>query len=493
MRLLFLMPCQRCFEMLSLPVGGRKKEVFVPSGYIRSQTSRIAVLQRLLDAALVIGSLYLATLFYGVPFGKYLVEVSIVAALSFYAVGQARGIYGSWRISSIKNEVSAIALVWVMTFALILVMAFITKTSADFSRRVMLTWLVLTPSLLIGVRLVVRGVLYEMRRHGRNTRSVAIVGVNRAALKLAEKIDAMPWAGLVFKGYYDDRSVDRLPPEALAMLAGDDIQLLRQARAGEIDIVYITLPMIAEQRILELVNALADTTASVYFLPDFFIFNLAHARWVNLDGMAVVSVFEAPFYGVDGWVKRIEDVVLGSLIMAAIALPMLVIAIAVKLTSPGPIIFRQRRYGLNGEVLYMWKFRSMMVCEDGVNVPQAKRGDARITPLGAFLRRTSLDELPQFFNVLQGTMSVVGPRPHAVAHNEEYRRLIHGYMLRHKVKPGITGWAQVNGWRGETDTLEKMQKRVDCDLQYIQEWSLWLDLKIVWMTIWCVFRGKNAY
>jgi len=185
--------------------------------------------------------------------------------------------------------------------------------------------------------------------------------------------------------------------------------------------------------------------------------------------------------------------VLGSLIMAVIALPMLAIAIAMKLTSPGPIIFKQRRYGLNGEVLYVWKFRSMTVCEDGVNVPQAKRGDTRITPLGAFLRRTSLDELPQFFNVLQGTMSIVGPRPHAIAHNEEYRRLIHGYMLRHKVKPGITGWAQVNGWRGETDTLEKMQKRVECDLQYIQEWSLWLDLKIVWMTIRGGFKGKNAY
>ena len=465
----------------------------VSGGYIRSQTSRIAVLQRLLDAALVIGSLYLAALFYEIPFGKYLVAVSVVAALCFYAVGQARGIYGSWRSSSIISEISAVILVWVMAFAVILAMAFLTKTSADFSRRMMLTWLLLTPSLLIGVRLVVRGLLHEMRRHGRNTRSFALVGANHAALKLVDKLNATPWTGLVFKGYYDDRSVDCLPPETLAMLAGDLSRLLMRARAGEIDIVYIALPMRAEQRIIELVNALADTTASVYFLPDFFIFDLAHARWVNLNGMPVVSVFETPFYGVDGWIKRIEDVVLGSLIMAVIALPMLAIAIAMKLTSPGPIIFKQRRYGLNGEVLYVWKFRSMTVCEDGVNVPQAKRGDTRITPLGAFLRRTSLDELPQFFNVLQGTMSIVGPRPHAIAHNEEYRRLIHGYMLRHKVKPGITGWAQVNGWRGETDTLEKMQKRVDCDLQYIQEWSLWLDLKIVWMTIRGGFKGKNAY
>jgi putative colanic acid biosynthesis UDP-glucose lipid carrier transferase len=157
------------------------------------------------------------------------------------------------------------------------------------------------------------------------------------------------------------------------------------------------------------------------------------------------------------------------------------------------VLFKQRRYGLKGEVVHVWKFRSMAVCEDGANIQQAKPDDARVTPLGAFLRRTSLDELPQFFNVLQGTMSVVGPRPHAVAHNEEYRRLIQGYMLRHKVKPGVTGWAQVNGWRGETDTLEKMQKRVECDLQYIQSWSLWLDLKIVWLTIWRGFGGHNAY
>jgi putative colanic acid biosynthesis UDP-glucose lipid carrier transferase len=165
----------------------------------------------------------------------------------------------------------------------------------------------------------------------------------------------------------------------------------------------------------------------------------------------------------------------------------------VKLSSPGPIIFKQRRYGLKGEVFYVWKFRSMRVCEDGVTIAQAKPGDSRFTPFGAFLRRTSLDELPQFFNVLQGKMSVVGPRPHAVTHNEQYRHMIHGYMLRHKVKPGITGLAQVNGWRGETDTLNKMQKRIEADMQYIHEWSLWLDLKIVFKTILFAFKGKNAY
>jgi putative colanic acid biosynthesis UDP-glucose lipid carrier transferase len=189
----------------------------------------------------------------------------------------------------------------------------------------------------------------------------------------------------------------------------------------------------------------------------------------------------------------VEDLVLGSLIMLLIALPMLVIALAIKLSSRGPVFFRQRRYGLNGEELRVLKFRTMTVMEDGVEVKQAVKDDERVTRLGAFLRRTSLDEIPQFIQVLIGDMSIVGPRPHAVSHNEQYRSLIPGYMLRHKVKPGITGWAQVNGWRGETDTLEKMTKRVEYDLIYIRDWELWVDLKIIAMTVFGVLRGKNAY
>ena len=211
----------------------------------------------------------------------------------------------------------------------------------------------------------------------------------------------------------------------------------------------------------------------------------------SLVSIPAPSLHETPFYGVDGWVKRLEDLLMASLILLLI--PMLIIAAAVKLTSPGPVLFKQRRYGLNGSVVEVWKFRSMTVTEDGDRVIQAQKNDARITPLGAFLRRTSLDELPQFFNVLQGTMSVVGPRPHAVAHNEQYRGLIRGYMLRHKVKPGITGWAQISGWRGETETLDKMAMRVKHDLDYVKNWSLWLDLKIIFLTVFKGFVNKSAY
>jgi putative colanic acid biosynthesis UDP-glucose lipid carrier transferase len=231
----------------------------------------------------------------------------------------------------------------------------------------------------------------------------------------------------------------------------------------------------------------------VFLVPDLFVFDLLHSSWISLDGIPMISVFDTPFYGVDGWLKRFEDIVLASMILTLISIPMLVIAIATKLTSPGPVIFKQRRYGLNARVMEVWKFRTMTVCEDGEDIAQATKGDMRVTRLGAFLRRTSLDELPQFINVLQGRMSIVGPRPHAVSHNEKYRKLLHGYMLRHKVKPGITGWAQINGWRGETENLEKMKYRITYDMEYISNWSLWLDFKIIMRTLLIVVRDRNVY
>jgi putative colanic acid biosynthesis UDP-glucose lipid carrier transferase len=253
------------------------------------------------------------------------------------------------------------------------------------------------------------------------------------------------------------------------------------------------LPLRAERRVQAVLDRLADTTASVYIVPDFFVFELHHARWTNIGGLPAVSVCENPFYGVDGVIKRVIDLVVGSVLLACASIPMLLIAAAIKLTSPGPAIFKQKRYGLDGRPIEVWKFRSMRVCENGPVVTQATKHDPRVTPLGAILRKTSLDELPQLINVLQGTMSLVGPRPHANAHNELYRKQVQGYMLRHKVKPGITGLAQVSGWRGETDTLEKMQRRVECDHQYIRNWSPWLDLKILARTILVVVSRQNAY
>jgi putative colanic acid biosynthesis UDP-glucose lipid carrier transferase len=251
--------------------------------------------------------------------------------------------------------------------------------------------------------------------------------------------------------------------------------------------------MATQPRIMKLLDALNDTTASIYFVPDMFINNLMQGRIEAVGKVPVVAVCESPFTGVNGMIKRGSDIVLSILILLLVSPIMLMIALCIMFTSPGAIIFQQRRYGLNGEQILVSKFRSMTVCEDGDTIQQAHKNDSRITPVGAFLRKTSLDELPQFFNVLQGRMSIVGPRPHAVAHNELYRTMIKGYMVRHKVKPGITGWAQVNGWRGETDTLDKMKMRIDYDLAYLQNWSLALDLYIIFKTIIVVIKDKHAY
>ncbi len=264
-------------------------------------------------------------------------------------------------------------------------------------------------------------------------------------------------------------------------------------RANGINEVYITLPLGSQPRILELLEGLQGTTASIYFVPDVFGISIIQGRLQDMNGVAVVGICETPFTGTNELIKRLSDIVLASIIVVLISPVLLAIAIGVKLSSPGPVIFRQRRNGLDGSEITVYKFRSMRTMDDGSVVAQATKDDPRVTPFGAFLRRTSLDELPQFFNVLQGSMSIVGPRPHAVAHNEQYRQIIKAYMVRHKVKPGITGWAQINGLRGETETIEKMKARVEYDLEYLRNWSLGLDLQIIVRTLRVVLFDRKAY
>jgi putative colanic acid biosynthesis UDP-glucose lipid carrier transferase len=405
------------------------------------------------------------------------------------------GVHHLWRGSSPRREFGRLLWAWFMVIMALLFFAFSTRTSTEYSRRVFLSWFVLTPLVLIVWRGWLQIILGELRKRGLNTRNVAIVGARELGTYLARTILDEPWMGLRPIGFFDDRkpSGDRpLSQEPIEVIGNLDA-LLNHAREGRVDIVYITLPMRAEARIQELIAKLSDTTVSVYMVPDFFMFDLLRATWGNVGDLPVVSISESPFYGVDGVVKRLEDIVISSLLLLAISVPMIMIAIGVKLSSPGPIIFRQYRYGLRGNRIEVWKFRTMTVQENGSDVVQAQKNDPRVTRFGSFLRRTSLDELPQLLHVLQGTMSLVGPRPHAVVHNEQYRKLIGRYMLRHKVKPGITGWAQINGWRGETDTLDKMQRRVEYDLAYIHNWSLWLDFKIILLTAFLVFKDKNAY
>jgi putative colanic acid biosynthesis UDP-glucose lipid carrier transferase len=453
---------------------------------------------RLTDASMILIAHLIATYFReDVKLIQVVTSVAtLLAVMTFGIIADANGLYSSTLRSAPRRvEIGKIWLSWGVTPPILLTMAFATKTGDLYSRVVTLTWFVLTPVLVTFWRQSFRKLEEALHRRGVATRTVYIVGATKMGALIAQRIMDDPSSALRVEGYFDDRDPERLQPMPAALGApkGGLDGLLELARKGKADIVYIALPLRAESRISEMVRKLADSTASVYVVADFLVFDLVHAQWSNVHGMPVVSVFESPFYGVNGWLKRVEDLVLGTIILMIIAVPMLAIGLGVKLSSAGPVFFRQRRYGLNGEEIRVLKFRSMTVTEDGATVKQATKNDQRVTPFGAFLRRSSLDELPQFLNVITGEMSIVGPRPHAVSHNEMYRRMIHGYMLRHKVKPGITGWAQVNGWRGETDTLEKMEQRVSHDLHYIQNWGLLFDLKIILKTVFGSGTRQNAY
>jgi putative colanic acid biosynthesis UDP-glucose lipid carrier transferase len=299
--------------------------------------------------------------------------------------------------------------------------------------------------------------------------------------------------GVKVQAFFDDRRRDRLTGEHHAALMGTLADVPRYVAEHGIQIVYITLPISRHPRLLTLLDGLRDSTVSIYFLPDIYAFNPLGARIECIDGVPLLAVQESPFAGPAALVKRLVDIGAAAAALLVLAIPMLLIALLIRLTSEGPVIFKQRRYGLDGEPIVIFKFRTMTVVEDGdLSYTQVLRGDSRVTQLGAFMRATSLDELPQLFNVLQGTMSLVGPRPHAIAVNEQYRHLIPSYMLRHKVKPGITGLAQVHGYRGGDD-LASMTKRIEYDLAYMQHWSLGLDMQIIWRTAALVWNDRNAF
>lgn len=451
--------------------------------------------QRVIDAALIALTHLFVCWMYDDTWRSPMTGATAAAIITFQWFAEMRGLYRAWRSERVWREAREVLETWLLVVAALVLAGFVTKTSALFSRVVTTGWFIIVPLSLSVVRLIGRTAMGRVRAQGRNTRRVAVLGMTEGAERLVAAIAERPGLGLRVIGVYDDRGEDRRHAiaRADAKHIGSVDNLIRDAREGKFDFVYIALPLRAEARIGVILRELADTTVTVYMLADFFTFDLLHARWGQIGNMPVVSIYDSPFRGVNGWIKRAEDLVIGSIIVTLIAIPMLIVAIAVKVSSPGPVFFRQRRYGLNGREIRILKFRTMTVCEDGPSVQQATKNDQRVTPLGRFMRRTSLDELPQFLQVITGEMSIVGPRPHAVAHNEQYRALIHGYMLRHKVKPGITGWAQVNGYRGETDVVDKMSRRVEHDLEYIQNWNLLLDLKIIFMTVFGSMVRKNAY
>ncbi len=462
---------------------------------VRTHRSFVDVAYRLLDAAAILCATLVATRYTDQEHIENLAVVGATTLLVHSIAIEVSGLYRSWRGARLGTELWCVLINWLYTAPAVLGIGLVTRFNAEFSYQTKLVWLALTPVAMACGRILSRGVLKSLRRRGLNSRSFAICGINQLGFQLAENIQASPELGLSLAGFFDDRPASRIDEEIEEKCprVGTLSKLVDMAKRGEVDMVFITFPMRAEKRIRDYLEKLGDTTASVYIVPDFFVFQMLHARWNQINGLPIVSVFETPISGIDGVLKRGFDLVVASLALVVLAVPMAIVALLIKYSSPGPVFFRQRRYGLVGEEINVWKFRSMRSCDNGAEVKQASKGDDRVTPIGRILRRTSIDELPQLLNVVCGSMSLVGPRPHASAHNEEYRSLIEGYMLRHKVKPGITGLAQVNGARGETETLDKMERRIEFDHRYIREWSLAMDLKILLKTLVVVAKQENAY
>jgi len=421
-----------------------------------------------------------------------------------------------------QNLFGTIFVNWILLMAWLFFFGYATKFIRDFDQRMLLAWAVGTPFVLYTAHRAIPYLLPQLLAID-GYRSAVVIAANEVGQRLARNLVEHPALGFRFLGFFDDlaaepvagwaasargadtnygalsnsamdvgRHVVRPVPQPGAVLGPVDAAV-DFIKTNRVEAVFIALPMEAQPKLLRLLDQLKDTTASVYFVPDIFITDLINARIDDINGMPVMAVCESPIVGINAVFKRLFDLVVGAIALIVFAPLMLSIAVGIKLGSPGPVLFRQRRYGLDGRQIVVWKFRSMTVAEDGPQVRQATRRDQRVTPLGAFLRRTSLDELPQLCNVMRGSMSLVGPRPHAVAHNEQYRGLIKGYMVRHKVKPGITGWAQVNGLRGETDSIDKMRRRIEHDIEYLRRWSPSFDVLILCKTAVIVFLRTNAY
>jgi undecaprenyl-phosphate glucose phosphotransferase len=468
------------------------------SSTLKTYSGFINLFSRFVDPVLVVLAAFVS---YGMRFSfdeltlpQEYHSLILFAVLSVVLIFPLFNLYGSWRGQSLTKQAGAIILAWITVVLLMIIILFGLKISSDYSRLWLGWWVVYGLAFLLVFRMCIYGVLQYQRLHGKNFRRVVIVGAGDLGNKLIDKIAASPWTGFKIMGLFDDNvQLNGSTINGYSVL-GKLEEIEPYIKENRVDEVWIALPLRAEERVKELLYALRHQTVNIKLIPDIFGFSLLNHSMTEIAGLPVVNLSDTPMGGTNKLVKAIEDRVLAFLILLLVSPLLVVIAILTKITSSGSILFKQKRHGWDGRIINIYKFRTMKVhSESAGTVTQACRDDERFTSIGAFLRRTSLDELPQFFNVLQGKMSIVGPRPHAIEHNELYKDQVNQYMLRHMVKPGITGWAQVNGLRGETDTLDKMKKRVEYDLFYIENWSLWFDLKIILLTLFKGFVHKNAH
>ena len=458
-------------------------------GMLQEYASALGIVARLIDFfCVVIGAVLAFRWRFGnVDFPQFYDIAVILGSLLTLIVFSTSGIYTSWRGKRWIHQARIVTMTWLLVVVILILIAFLTKTSALFSRQWMAMWTFMGWGCLLAFRLAFYKVLQFMRSRGWNHKRIIIVGTGELARSVARNIREASWTGLDIVAFYDDdKSAVASEIDGITVKYGVD-NLHAIVAQHNINEVWLALPLKEEQRMKDIVTSLRHSTVNIRFVPGIFGFRLFNHSITEVAGLPIIDLNTSPIIGVNRFVKEVEDRLLSLVILILISPVLLFITI-------GPVLFKQMRHGWDGKPVKIYKFRTMVVHdEDGGAVTQASKGDKRITRFGAFLRRTSLDELPQFFNVLQGRMSIVGPRPHAIEHNNHYKEQIDAYMLRHKVKPGITGWAQVNGWRGETDTLEKMKRRIDYDLYYIENWTLWLDIKIIFLSMFSGFVHKNAY
>lgn len=455
------------------------------TGIAISRDNILYIIESLLGPSVIVFTLWGIALWdEGTLTPPYLILSVIMFSLTFPSGSKIS--QEPWRV--IRNTVFT----WLILVSLVLLFGMATGYIHIFTPEALELWVWLTPVNCLLAIFALRACTPMLLKLQGPSKLAIIAGMNDQGIAIAESFIQSDYSTTKCVGFFDDRSIDRLSNSQGLPVLGKISEIAEYVKQHNIHVIYLSLPMSTQPRIINLLDDLKDTTASIYFLPDIFLTDLIQGRMGQVDGIPIVAVCETPFTGTDGLMKRVSDIIFTTIILTLIFPLMLIISIGVKLSSTGPVIFKQRRYGLDGKDILVYKFRSMTTTDNGSNVVQATKNDHRITPFGGFLRKTSLDELPQFINVLQGRMSIVGPRPHAVAHNEMYRKVIKGYMIRHKVKPGITGWAQVNGLRGETDTLEKMQTRIEYDINYLRHWSLRLDIYIILKTLWVVIRGQDG-
>jgi len=467
-----------------------------PRGLLQEYANALSIVSRLIDVVCVLLGALVA---YFIKFQdlvlppQYQIAI-LLGILLTLIVFSSSGIYTSWRGKRWLHQARIVTMTWVAVVITLIILAFLTKTSAEISRQWMAMWTVFAWMFLLGFRLAFYRFIHYMRGRGWNHKRILIVGTGELASSVHRNILEASWTGLDVVAFVDDAQEFKGEKIAGTKVIHGIKQLSDIVARANINEVWLALPLRDEDRMRKILDVLKHSTVNIRFVPGIFGFRLFNHAITEVAGLPVIDLNSSPIVGVNGFIKMLEDKVLALAILLIVSPVLLLIAIGIKVTSKGPVVFKQVRQGWDGKPMKIYKFRTMYVhCEEDGCVTQASRDDARITPFGSFLRRTSLDELPQFFNVLQGRMSIVGPRPHVIEHSDQFKEHIEAYMLRHKVKPGITGWAQIHGWRGRTDTLEKMKRRVEYDLYYIENWSLWLDLKIIFFSLFSGFVHKNAY